>query len=78
MAKDPTESIHMSLVYFHIFLISVGILFSLGFGFWELNQHAQTGLTFDLATGIAAFAFGVLLAGYLAWFIKKKKPTMGR
>lgn len=66
----------MSLIYFHIFLISVGIVFSLGFGIWELSQFSATAKMFDLITGVVAFIFSSGLLIYLIWFIRKKKPQM--
>ena len=66
----------MSLVYFHIFLIFTGVLFSFFLGFWELGNFSNTRQIFDLVTGILSFIFSVVLICYLVWFIKKKKPLM--
>ena len=66
----------MSLIYFHMFLISTGIVFSFGFGFWELSSFSASHKTLDLATAIGSFVFAVGLTVYLIWFIKKKKPEM--
>lgn len=66
----------MSLIYFHIFLITTGVAFSLGFGLREFGNFSASHKTIDLITGAGSFVFAVLLASYLIWFIKKKKPTM--
>jgi len=64
----------MSLIYFHIFLMSTGIIFSFGFGLWELSSFSASHKVLDLAMAIASFVFAVGLAVYLIWFVKKKKP----
>ena len=66
----------MSLIYFHMFLISTGVIFSFGFGLWELGHFSNAHKHIDLITGIVSFAFAFLLLCYLIWFVKKKKPTM--
>ena len=66
----------MSLVYFHIFLITVAVIFAAGFGFWELARFGNTDSQTDLWVSVVSFVFALGSAVYLAWFIKKKKPSM--
>jgi len=66
----------MSLIYFHIFLMSCGILFSLGFSLWEFSAYASLHKLFDLVTAVISLVFSIGLLLYLIWFIKKKKPYM--
>ena len=66
----------MSLIYFHIALISSGIAFFSFFSIWELGSFADTHKAFDLAMAISSFIFSFALACYLIWFLKKKKPLM--
>ncbi len=68
----------MSLIYFHIFLISTGILFSFGFALWELGNFDALHKMVDLIMVFGSFLFGIVLFIYLIWFIKKKKPQMNR
>ena len=70
----------MSLIHFHIFLISVSILFGIGFGFWEIAHSAGSKCMIDCWTGIASFAAAAVLAAYLTWFccrLKKKSAGHG-
>ena len=68
----------MSLVQFHIILISVSILFGIGFGFWEMAHCAASHCMIDRGTGIASFAAAAALAVYLVWFLRrlKKRPPL--
>ncbi len=66
----------MSLIYFHIGLISIATLFGVAVGFWELNAYAKSAKVVDLAAGIGFFVIAAGLAIYLIWFIQKKKPGM--
>ena len=66
----------MSLVYFHITLITVAVLFSFGLGFWELTSFSNLHQQADLWAGIVSFLFSVSAVCYLVWFIRKKKPGM--
>ena len=68
----------MSLIYFHIFLMSCGVLFSLGFSFWEFSNYTANQHMFDLITGAVSLVFLMGLLVYLVWFIKKKKPFMNQ
>ena len=66
----------MSLIYFHIFLISCAIIFGAGFGFWELAHFKATGALIDLISAIGSFLAAAGLALYLAWFLKKNKTRI--
>ena len=68
----------MSLLYFHIFLITCAALFAIWFGFWEFSAHQLSHHAADLVVGIGALAAGVLLLFYLIWFIRRKLPFMRR
>lgn len=56
----------MSLIGFHKFLISTGILFCAGFGGWLVAGHARAGGVADLLLagvfGTSALVLGVYLA----------------
>lgn len=66
----------MSLVYFHIFLMSTAIVFAFAFGIWETENYSSAKKIFDLIMAVFSFIFSIGLSVYLAWFIKKKKPFM--
>ena len=66
----------MSLIQFHIVLISVSILFGTGFGFWEMAHSASSHCMVDRWTGIASFAAAAGLAVYLARFIGRRPVTI--
>ena len=68
----------MSLIYFHILLISIAIVFSLGFGLWEASAYSHVVRMIDLVAAIGSFAVAFGLIFYLVWFIKKKMPAMKR
>ncbi len=59
----------MSLRVIHIFLISVSILLSIGFGYWCFAVDA--GLPAFI--GWLSFAAGIALIAYLFFFIRKIK-----
>lgn len=63
----------MSLVYFHIALISTAILFSFGMGIWGIERYLSQRQILDLLTGIGSFIVSFLFTFYLLWFLKKKK-----
>ena len=65
----------MSLIHFHIFLISVSILFGIGFGFWEMAHCAASHCMVDRWTGIASFAAAGALSLYLVWFLRRLKKS---
>ena len=68
----------MSLIYFHILLISVSILFGIGFGFWEMTHCTVSHCMIDRWAGISSFAAAVALAIYLAWFLRRIKKKKDR
>jgi len=65
----------MSLIYFHIVLISSSIVFAAGFGGWEILNYSQTRILEDLGTGIMSLAFAVAMTVYLILFIRKHKRS---
>ena len=66
----------MSLVYFHITLMTIAVFFSFGFGFWEIANFSALHKQADLWVAAASFVFSAGTACYLVWFIRKKKPQM--
>ncbi|MBI4358403.1 MAG: hypothetical protein HY584_03815 [Candidatus Omnitrophica bacterium] len=66
----------MSLIYFHIALITVAVIFSLGVGLWEFGAYSDSRKWMDLAAAIVSFLFSLGALIYLVWFVRKKKPTM--
>ena len=63
----------MSIKHFHIFFMSICILFFLGFGGWGF-LHSNGGEDSSmLSLGILFTVLGVALIGYLSYFIKKIK-----
>ena len=59
----------MSLKYFHIFFMTLCILFSLGIGGWSFTRPD----TFWLGVGLVLL--GVLLVFYTIYFVKKMKKA---
>lgn len=66
----------MSLIQFHILLISISIFFGAGFGIWEMVRYAGSSERIDLWTGIASFAASGGFSVYLAWFLRRLKRRM--
>ena len=63
----------MSLKAFHIFFITVSVLFSLWFGVWAIRDFLATDNAGTLVLGvISLLASGVLLV-YGRWFLQKLK-----
>lgn len=56
----------MSLKVVHICFILLATALAFGLGMWSLQRDFWLG-------GVASFAGGVLLVGYLFWFLKKMK-----
>lgn len=56
----------MSLIAFHRFLISAGIVFCLGFAGWEVAEFTRTRSTGALVLAAVFFLLGVGLAWYLS------------
>ena len=63
----------MSLKAVHICFIFLSIVLALGLGVWGVGDYSTTGNLIPLSLGIGSFVGGVLLAGYLVWFIYKMK-----
>lgn len=55
----------MSLVAFHRFLISAGILFCLAFAAWEVRAVTAGGGALSIALAITFFVLGIGLIVYL-------------
>jgi len=66
----------MSLINFHIFLISTATIFGFWFGSWEFAAFSHSKSYIDLAAAIGSTAASFALAIYLIWFVKKKKPML--
>jgi len=56
----------MSLISFHRFLISAGIVFCLGFAGWEVAAFTRTRETGALVLAVVFVALGLGLAYYLS------------
>lgn len=56
----------MSLINFHRFLITAGIIFCLGYAGWEVAAFTRTRATGDLILAAVFFALGLALAYYLS------------
>ncbi len=61
----------MSLKGFHVFFISVCLIFSVGLGIWALRAYRSTGQADSLYLGVGAFFCGAVLAVYGVWFLRK-------
>ncbi len=64
----------MSLLQFHIVLISAAILLALGLGAWAYEAYRASPNFLMGMTAIGSLILGFVLAVYLAWFITKKLP----
>ena len=61
----------MSLKGFHVVLISLSSLLTLGFGGWSVHAYRATGQAGHLAMAVFSFAGAVGLAIYIRWFARK-------
>ncbi len=61
----------MSLKAFHIFFVTISVLFSLGFSVWAFMQYAQVDQAMTLIIGVGAAVFAVALAVYGNWVWQK-------
>lgn len=61
----------MSLRAFHIFFILLAILLSFGVGLWGLRDYAASSNVVNRHLGVGSFIAGILLMGYLIWFLSK-------
>ncbi len=64
----------MSLLQFHIVLISAAILLSAGLGFWGIHEYEITHSLNSAATAGVSFLTGIGFVIYLVWFVAKKLP----
>ena len=65
----------MSLKTFHIFFVTVSILFSLGFSGWALKEYWRVDQATNLFLAGGALIFAVLLVAYGWWFLHKLKDV---
>lgn len=61
----------MSLKAFHVFFVTICLIFSIGIGVWGVREYRLNGETQSLAFGIGSFVAAVVLTVYGLWFIKK-------
>ena len=64
----------MSLLRFHIVLITAAILLSAGLGFWGLEEYGAAPNRLTALTAVLSFSLGAVLVIYLVWFVTKKLP----
>jgi len=62
----------MSLKTFHIFVIVLSIVLTLGFGVWCFSSEQPTS-TENLIMGVISLAIGFALVVYGRWFLAKHK-----
>ncbi len=55
----------MSLKTFHVVFVTLCIIFTIGFGIWEIRDHPVLGVT--------SFVLSVVLIFYGRWFLRKLK-----
>lgn len=65
----------MSLKTFHIFFVTISILFSLGFSGWALKEYWRVDRATNLLLAGGALIFAVLLVAYGWWFLHKLKDV---
>lgn len=63
----------MSLKAIHICFILLSLALALGFGFWGVRDYLATENLIHFSLGIGSFVGGILLVGYLVWFVYKMK-----
>lgn len=63
----------MSLVPFHRGLITVAIVFCVGYGGWELAAYTRTGAAGSLTLGVVF----ILLGGALAVYLRRLNRFLG-
>jgi hypothetical protein len=61
----------MSLKAFHLFFVTISILFSIGFGAWAIREYTRVSGTENLIMAIGAFVGAVILLVYGEWFLRK-------
>ena len=65
----------MSLKFFHVFFISVVLVFLIGFGVWAVRRHGETHETALLVAGVGSFVLAGGLSLYGRWFLRKLKDV---
>ena len=55
----------MSLKTFHVVFVTLCIIFTVGFGIWEIRDHPVLGVT--------SFVLSIVLIWYGVWFLRKLK-----
>ena len=63
----------MSLKTFHIFFVTVSILFCVGFSLWCFREYARVDGVANLLLACGTMLFAVALLCYGKWFLKKLK-----
>ena len=63
----------MSLKAFHIFFVTVSVLFAVGFGVWAIRDFLTTDSALNLALGVVSLVGSVGLLIYGRWFLQKLK-----
>ena len=63
----------MSLKIFHIFFVTVSILFCLGFSFWYFREYARVDGAVNLLLACGTLLFTAALLWYGKWFLNKLK-----
>ncbi len=61
----------MSLKAFHLFFMTVSLVFSIAFGLWAFRAYRADGQTMNLVLSVASMLFAALLIPYGIWFLKK-------
>ena len=63
----------MSLKAVHICFILLSTVLALGCGVWGIRHYSVTKNLIYFSLGIGSFMGGILLVGYLTWFVYKMK-----
>lgn len=63
----------MSLKSFHIFFITLTVLFTVGFGVWGIRDYQTHAQQTSLYLGGGSLLMTVVLLVYGVWFLKKLK-----
>jgi len=61
----------MSLLYFHVFLISTASVFGFYFGWWQISAYLKSGQNLELMAAVSSVIASFALLIYLFWFIRK-------
>lgn len=63
----------MSLKYFHLFLITLATLLTLGFAAWCFKMQSEPDPLPTFWVGVFSAVIGVALPIYAIWFLRKTK-----